>query len=346
MSRLEKLIDNLFLSQRWIIHILFWVVVLMLYVVFFGRQNNNYLQTLFFVGLLMPLTIGTTYFFNYFLVPRYLMKDRYGFFLVYSIYTIIVSVFLEVVIMIITFILIAEFQIRNMSAASIDFFFLFTSLVMVVILGVSIKLLLHWKQSKEDYQKLMREKVEAELRFLKVQLNPHFLFNTLNNLYYLATEKSEKAPKAILQLSDMLDYVLRSSKLEMVPLDEELRQIENYIGLELLRYEDRVKIEKTVEGRTDGCNIGPMMLITLVENAFKHGVMKVAGKSWIKLSVESNTNRTRISIGNSWKNNAGGNGIGLSNLRSQLDLLYGQNYNLQVNADVPGEFFITLIIIN
>lgn len=344
MSRLEKLIDNLFLNRRWIIHTVFWIVVLMLYVVFFGRQNNNYFQTLFFVGLLMPVTIGTTYFFNYILVPRYLMKDRYGFFLLYVVYTTIVSLFLEVVIMITTFILIAELQISNMSAASIDFFFLFTSLVMVVILGVAIKLLLHWKQSKEDYQKLMREKVETELKFLKVQLNPHFLFNTLNNLYYLATEKSEKTPKAILQLSEMLDYVLRSSKLEMVPLDEELKQVENYIGLELLRYEDRVQIEKTVKGQTEGCKISPMMLIILIENAFKHGVMTVAGRSWIRLMVEAETERTKISIGNSCKNNADGNGIGLPNLRGQLDLLYGQNYDLHVESCITDEFSVTLSI--
>ncbi|MBA4057509.1 MAG: hypothetical protein C0490_22530, partial [Marivirga sp.] len=341
-SRLEKRIDGLFINHRWVIHTIFWTVVLMLYVVFFGRQNNNYLQTLFFVGLLMPVTIGTTYFFNYFLVPHYLMKDRYGFFLLYFIYTLIVSVFLEVVIMIITFILIAELQIRNMSAASIDFFFLFSSLLMVVLLGVAIKLLLHWKQSKEDYQKLAREKVEAELRFLKIQLNPHFLFNTLNNLYYLTTEKSEKAPQAILQLSEMLDYVLRSGKLVMVSLEEELKQVENYISLELLRYEDRVQIEKTVQGQIDGCKIGPMLLITLIENAFKHGVMKVAGKSWIKLTIETNAKRTRISISNSWKNNASGNGIGLANLRGQLDLLYGRNYELHVETGTPGEFLIDL----
>jgi LytS/YehU family sensor histidine kinase len=344
MNRQEQLIDNLFINRRWIIHMIFWVVVLMLYVVFFGRQNSNYRQTFFFVGLLMPVTIGTTYFFNYFLVPRYLMRDRYGLFLLYFIYTLVVSVFLEVVIMVITFILIAKLKIKNMSAASIDFFFLLTSLLMIVFLSVAIKFLLHWRQSKEDYQKLMREKVETELRFLKIQLNPHFLFNTLNNLYYLTTEKSEKAPKAILQLSEMLDYAMRSGKLVMVPIQEELKQVQNYIGLELLRYEDRVQIDTTITGKLEDCKIGPMMLITLIENAFKHGVMRVAGKSWIKVCVEVNPEGTRISIRNSWKNKTTGNGIGLANLRGQLDLLYGGNYDLHINSDMPGEFLINLNI--
>jgi len=96
------------------------VVVLALYVIFFGRQNSNYLQTFFFVGLLMPVTIGTTYFLNYFLVPRYLMRERYAFFLLYFAYTLIGSIFLEMNIAVLTFLLLAELQIRNMSPASID----------------------------------------------------------------------------------------------------------------------------------------------------------------------------------------------------------------------------------
>jgi LytS/YehU family sensor histidine kinase len=94
----------------------------------------------------------------------------------------------------------------------------------------------------------MRDKIETELRFLKVQLNPHFLFNTLNNLYYLTTEKSNRAPQAILQLSEILDYVLHQGKAILVPLENELKQVDNYIALELLRYEDRIQIDKTIEG--------------------------------------------------------------------------------------------------
>lgn len=189
MKRLDSLLDYLFSRQRWVIHILFWLLILVFYVVFFGRENSNYLQTFFFVGLLMPVTIGTTYFLNYYLVPRYLMKERYGFFILYFIYTMLGSLFMEMMIAMLTFIVMAEVRIKEMSPASIDIFFLLTSLLMVVFFGVAIKMLLHWRESKEEYQKLMRDKVEAELRFLKIQLNPHFLFNTLNNLYYLTTEK-------------------------------------------------------------------------------------------------------------------------------------------------------------
>lgn len=344
MNRLENFLDYLFSRQRWIVHVLFWILILAFYVVFFGRKNSNYLQTFFFVGLLMPVTIGTTYFLNYYLVPSYLMKERYGFFLLYFIYTLLGSLFMAMMISMLTFIVMAGIKIKDMSPASIDIFFLLTSLLMVVFFGVAIKMLLHWRRSKDDYQSLMKDKIEAELKFLKVQLNPHFLFNTLNNLYYLTTEKSDKAPQAILQLSEMLDYVMHSSKAVFVPLDKELKQVENYIALELLRYEDRVQVNSNVLGQSENHVIGPMILITLIENAFKHGVMKSVGKSWIKMKVECSTNKLEIEIGNSWRSRESGNGIGLENLRSQLNHLYPEKYSLRVDTDKPNEFSINLVL--
>jgi LytS/YehU family sensor histidine kinase len=345
MNRTTNWMDYLFTRQRWVIHILFWLIVLAFYVIFFGRKNNNYLQTLFFVGLLMPVTIFTTYFLNYYLVPNYLMKERYGYFTAYFIYVLIGSLFLEMMISVLTFIIMAERNIHDMSPASINLFFLLASLLMVVFFAMGIKMLLHWRQSKTDYQNLMRDKIEAELKFLKVQLNPHFLFNTLNNLYYLTTEKSEKAPQAILQLSEMLDYVLHQGKSMLVPLQSEIRQVDNYIALELLRYEDRIQIDKTIEGNIPDHEIGPMMLITLIENAFKHGVMKTTGNSWIKIDIQAESGRVKISISNSRRDAKQGAGIGLENLRNQLEHLYQQKHFLQIDASKPDQFSVHLILV-
>jgi len=344
MNRMEQLLDYLFTKHRWLIHVLFWLLVVGFYVIFFGRKNSNYLQTFFFVGLLMPVTIGTTYFLNYYLVPRYLMKERYGIFLLYFIYTLIGSLFMEMMIAMLTFIVMAEARINDMSPASIDIFFLLTSLLMVVFFGVAVKMLLHWRTSKEDYQKLMRDKVETELKFLKVQLNPHFLFNTLNNLYYLTTEKSDKAPQAILQLSEILDYVMHSSKSVFVPLEKEIKQVENYIALELLRYEDRVQITTQFKGDLNKYEMGPMILITLIENAFKHGVMPIAGKSWITFIVEEQEKGLSISVSNRAISTNPGNGIGLKNLQSQLDHLYKDNYSMEVVTSKPNIFSVNLIL--
>lgn len=344
MKRPELLIDVLFTRHRWVIHAFFWLIILVFYVLFFGRKNSNYLQTFFFVGLLMPVTIATTYFLNYYLVPLYLMKERYVFFLLYFLYTMVISLFLEMMIAMLTFIVMAEARIKEMSPASIDIFFLLAALLMVVFFAVAIKMLLHWRSSKEAYQKLMRDKVETELKFLKTQLNPHFLFNTLNNLYYLTTEKSDKAPQAVMALSEILDYVMHSGKQVFVPLRSELKQVENYIALELLRYEDRTDVKTSFSGAIDRHQIGPMILMTLIENAFKHGVMNVSGKSWIDFNVQAEEAGIHITIRNSYQKSSLGNGIGLNNLKSQLDYLYQNNYHLKIDQSIQQEYSIELTL--
>ncbi len=344
MDRLSAFVDTQFSRQRWLLHLFFWMIIMTFYVVFFGRKNDNYSLTLFFVGLLMPVTIATTYFVNYVLVPRYLMKERYAFFSLYFIYTLLGSLFLETIIALITFIVMAEVSIRSMSPASIDIVFLMTSLLLVIFFASGIKMLLHWRKSKEDYQVLMREKVETELKFLKTQLNPHFLFNTLNNLYYLASVKSDKAPQAILALSEVLDYVLKEGKSTFVSLKQELESLTNYIALELLRYEDRVDVEVDVRGQIEEFTIGPMILITLMENAFNHGVMPNSYRYWIKMSVECDETKMTIKIRNGCKNEDHGHGIGLENLSAQLAHLYGERFRLFIQSDHPEEFSVTLTV--
>jgi LytS/YehU family sensor histidine kinase len=292
----------------------------------------------------MPVVVGATYFFNYYLIPRFLISGRYGYFILYSFYTILTALFLSMLVALLTFLIMAELRVQNMSPASVDISFLLAALLMVVFFGVAIKMLLHWRESKEEYEKLKRDKVEAELKFLKIQLNPHFLFNTLNNLYYLATEKSEKAPLAILQLSEILDYVMHSGKSVFVPLEEELKQVENYIALELLRYEDRVNITRKFSGELNKYDVGPMILITLIENAFKHGVMPIVGKAWINFIVEETVSGLSISISNSASGTKAGNGIGLKNLRSQLHHLYKNEYQLNVDNSKTNEFSINLMV--
>ncbi len=338
MGKLESSIDNLLVRHRWAVHIFFWFAVLLFYVIFFGRKNANYIQTFFFVGLLMPVTIGTTYFINYFLVPKFLMQDRNGLFILYFIYTLIASTFVEMIISVITFIVVANMQIGSMSPASVDLFFLLSSLLVVIFFGVAIKMLLHWRTSKEDYQKLLREKVEAELKFLKAQLNPHFLFNTLNNLYYLASEKSDKAPQAILALSELLDYVLNGTKADFVLLEKEIHEIKNYIALESFRYEDRLVVDFTMSGNVNGLMIAPMLLITLAENAFKHGVMPSTNHARIEISIECSTGKIRATIKNSIgnKSTSNSNGIGLENLKNQLMLLYKGKHVLEIQQTLQS----------
>lgn len=343
MNRIATSLEHSFIHRRLALHVAFWIIVLFLYGFFFGRRNNNYFQTLFFVGLLMPVVIGSTYLFNYFLIPRFLITGRYTLFLLYSFYTILASLFLEMMVSLLTFLVMAEFRVQNMSPASMDIFFLMSSLLLVVFLGVAIKMISYWQNSKRDYQMLMLEKVETELKFLKTQLNPHFLFNTLNNLYYLSTEKSDKTPQAILQLSEILDYVMQSGKSVFVPLEKELKQVENYIALELLRYEGRARVTTQFIGDLNKYEIGPLIIITLIENSFKHGVMPIANNAWINMVVSEKEKKIHILISNSATQKKPGNGIGLENLRSQLNHLYGENYSIVVNHE-ESEFSVNLIL--
>jgi sensor histidine kinase YesM len=345
MRSTESLPERLFSRHRWLVHTIYWASILLLYVIFFGRKNSNYQQTLFLVGLLLPVIMLTTYFLNYFLVPRYLLRERYLLFLLYFLYTLVGTIFLELVIVLITFIFMAEVRIKNMSPASIDSAFLITSTLMVVFLGMGVKLLLHYRSSRENYEKLQKEKVLAELNFLKAQLNPHFLFNTLNNLYYLTREKSDRAPGAVLQLSEILDYVLNSSKRDLVQLNEEWRQVENYIALESLRYEDRLSVSAENKVTDDNARIAPMILLSLVENAFKHGAMKLSGKSWITILVSTTEDQIlKMVVSNATKSTSSGHGIGLKNLREQLEMIYSQRYSLQISDDAPGQYTVTLTI--
>lgn len=343
MERMAGLIDEFVLRRRWLIHMFFWVFVLLLYSLLFGQGEWNYWRTLSFVSLLLPVTIGATYFLNYFLVPRYLLKGRYGAFALYFLYTLIGALFLEMCLVILTFIMLAGADIKGMSPSSINLRFLLAALLMIVFLGGAIKMLSHWRQSREDYQNLMREKIETELKFLKTQLNPHFLFNTLNNLYYLASDKSDKAPQAIMALSELLDYVINEARQPWVPLEREIRFLRNYIDLEQLRYDDRLKLTFDVSGDVTTRQIAPMMLVTLVENCFKHGPGKSAGRHWMDINITGTHEFLSIRISNSKSESpeSNSNGIGLSNLRHQLSLLYPDRHELEVE-DMGNEFTVNL----
>lgn len=344
MNKVDMSIDVLFVKQRWVLHVLFWSIILFWYVVFFGRQNSNYSQTFFFVGLVLPVTIGTTYFCNYFLIPNYLLQGRYGRFILYFIYTLIFSVFLEMVVSLATFYLMAELKTSNMSQATFDTTFLVTSLLAVVFPGMAIKLLLNWKAAQENYQNAMLEKVEKELKFLKGQLNPHFLFNTLNNLYYLTLKKSDLAPAAIIQLSEILDYSLYTSGNKYVPLEKEWEHTLNYIKLESLHYQDRLDVETTFHAEP-GYFISPMILLTLVENAFKHGALRSKGRVMIKVSVRCSGGVMSIVVSNTYDpREQRERGIGIHNLKNQLDILYHGKHQMNIDTSVLGTFSVSVVI--
>ncbi len=192
----------------------------------------------------------------------------------------------------------------------------------------------------EDYfelearrKELENRQLTSELQFLKAQINPHFLFNTLNNLYYLAVNQSTRTPEVIAKLSGMMRYMLYDSNHSLVPLKKEIEYIENYLSLERLRLDEEVPITFEVEGTIEGVRIAPLILITFLENAFKHGVSGSGSDVFItvKLEVASGICHYRVvnsKLAQGSKTLEEKSGIGLQNVRRRLELSYPDRYDL------------------
>jgi sensor histidine kinase YesM len=145
------------------------------------------------------------------------------------------------------------------------------NIIIFTLFAVFIRMAIKWYNERRQSAEIMIHEHRMELEFLKAQLNPHFFFNTLNNIYSLVYKKSDEAPAALMKLSDIMRFMLYESKAEMVPLDKELENLNNYLELEKLRLRDPEFISYTVEGDTDMHQVPPMLLLSFVENAFKHG---------------------------------------------------------------------------
>ena len=212
---------------------------------------------------------------------------------------------------------------------------------------VALKFSIDWYEQKRILQKIAVEKLQAEVNYLRSQVNPHFLFNALNNLYSLTLKKSDAAPDAVLRLSDMMEYMLYDSDDTFVPLEKEVHYLRNYIELEKIRYDEHADIQLKTEGDMSCIMIAPLMLLPLVENAFKHGASRSAGKSWLHCSVKATKNDLHITVENSRQpDNAGNNtkgGIGLTNLNKRLQLLYPGRHTLDIHAQ-PHRFYVSLHI--
>jgi len=207
--------------------------------------------------------------------------------------------------------------------------------VSVVVVAFAYRLLLLWFQQEKVRKELENQKLKAELSFLKLQVNPHFLFNALNNIYSLSVmEKSTKTGQSIMKLSELMRYVLyeKEDAQNRVSLEKEIRHINSYIDLEKLRHPGDVYINFSIEGEINGKRIVPLLLFPLIENACKHGILTDAQKP-IDINLKVTDHQLNFSIENTinsyQKDEVGG--IGLPNVHKRLDLLYGKKYTLDVS---------------
>lgn len=216
----------------------------------------------------------------------------------------------------------------------------------VIGFAVALKIIRDWDKKDRLTNQLQTEKRDAELQFLRAQIHPHFLFNTLNNLYGLALSQSPNTPDSILRLSGLLDFILYECNTERIPLEKEVRLILDYIELEKLRIGNRLQLQFDVKDADQTALIAPLLLLPLVENAFKHGARASNDTVFIKINlrvqeqtlyfqVENSKPETREKAGN------GSKGIGLLNIEKRLKLLYSGRYFLQ-KFNMDNAFLVSL----
>lgn len=318
-------------------HLLFWLLVLTFYTYYFGHQGGFYRLTFQFVVFLLPIAIGTTYLFNYYLIPKFLFQKRIKTFILLSIYAIIASFYL-ISLIIFPFLIISTSSINfaTLDKSFLDIYFLMVGMYTAIILAILIKLLKSSYEKQNLHLQLLREKTEAELEMLRSQINPHFLFNTLNNIYTLSMKKSELTPEVVLKLSEMLDYLLYECNATKVKLKKEVKLIENYLYLQQIRFGDRLKISFRKDDLISDQKIAPMLLLPFVENSFKHGVGKHRFDAWIEIELTVKSNNIIFAVKNSQSNSdivekkTASGGIGLTNVKKRLGLLYPDQFILNI----------------
>ena len=233
---------------------------------------------------------------------------------------------------------------NRMVPASFNIFYLIAGNYLVVFLAVAIKLVGQWYSMERKTMNLEKESIEielklkeAELKLLKAQIHPHFLFNTLNNLYGLTLKQSEKSPEVVLKISSLLDYMIYRSTQPWVRLEEEIGYILDYISLEELRY-DNLKLDVSCDEAINDYFIAPLILQPFVENAFKHGTGKDISSPWIKILLKlKNSDELYFSIFNSKSHNPEEDsaeraaGIGLKNVKERLNIIYPESHSLEID---------------
>ncbi len=323
--------------KKFILHFAFWAVYasLFFYTIGFSRDGEPNWGRIYSDGSFHILALlGISYLNYFYFLPRLIRKQQVGHYLLTfgSLFVAFSFLFLR-----------GKQIILHHYMPEADWIYSPRFTVNVVTSGFFAVVCVGLLKFVEDYfelearrKELENQQLTSELQFLKAQINPHFLFNTLNNLYYLAVNQSSRTPEVIAKLSGMMRYMLYDSNHPLVPLSKEIDYIENYLSLERLRLDDRVPITFEVEGQVEGVRIAPLILITFLENAFKHGVSGAAEDVFITVRLDINAGSCHYRVTNS-KLAAGSktlsekSGIGLQNVRRRLELSYPDRYALHTD---------------
>lgn len=346
------LLSNSSFTKTWLFkyklyHIPFWCLY---HYAWWALATNNALETILFTPFSVKYLFYVVFqaiavYFNlYFLIPRFLERGKY---IQYTTY-LLLNIFIISSILVTAYYVVAWiagrpfFEIFNVDPGNYKHFFFNNALPSTVAsttLAMSIKLTKNWIESTRRQQLLEKEKLETELKFLRSQFNPHFLFNTINSIFFLIHKNPVQASSSLAKFSDLLRYQLYECNEMLIPLRNEVAYLESFIELEKLRHSKSLQLFIDIEPQTTSLVlIAPFVLITFTENAFKHISSHDDQPNWIKLKLKVENTTLYFSIVNSVSAIQANEvisygGIGLRNVKRRLDLIYPGQYQLNIKND-------------
>jgi len=346
----EKLIFD---TPRFMWHVIFWVIYTSFFAIVYGSFEEDYSRQFQHVWLDAIVQIPAVYLVLYGLMPKLLFKGKYGrFFGALLVIILIFSALDWFVYVVIQKPLLWPEDFSEPVLWNVRKIFKTTAKIYpVVVLAIVSKWFKYWYREQKNNQQLAEEKLQAELNFLKAQIHPHFLFNTLNNLYALTLKGSKDAPEVVLKLSDLLNYMLYECSADIVSLEKEVKLVDDYILLEKIRYGDRLEVNFNKSADIGDIQLAPLMILPFVENAFKHGVSEELDKSWISIGLHRKGELLTLKVENSktiqheqddhfeYKK-----GIGLKNVKRRLEILYPEGYSLDIHQS--HESFLVVLKLN
>jgi len=318
-------------------HLLFWL----LFCLFVSARDlvyHPYLADTFLTNVILYIPIAPLVYFNlYFLIPKLLLRKRT---FLYVLSVIALLVFSTLLSREMYRVLFSSYGLLE----RVEFFtsirgqiVIFTEMLLLTFVSMALFFIQQWYVKDRYAQELERKNLEGEIRWLRHQIQPHFLFNTLNAIYLLMERKSELAQRVLLRFSEMLSHQLYDARKDRISLEKELHYLENYLQIEALRNEDLLTLTYDLPQKAEGYELAPMLLIPFVENAFKHG--RSAQGYWVKLHIQIHAGRLDMQVSNSVSqagapSHTPASGIGLANVRRRLALIYPQTHTLNIEEGV------------
>ncbi|MEZ4827872.1 MAG: histidine kinase [Bacteroidia bacterium] len=321
-------------QKQWEIaaHVLFWTG----YIIFIGFLMTQFLlpRAAFFRTLIMAFFHALlVYSHLYLLLPRFFERKKYGLYVLSLVLILPLSVGLKIM---------TDMGLARLATVETGLLLSRThilgtifSSVIILLITFPLKMIQYGAQKDILQEELKNQRLEAELKFLKAQVNPHFLFNTLNNIYTLAFTQSDQTAPTVMKLSEMMRYMLYECRAERVPLESEVHYLRNFIELQQLKTPGHQNISFEITGKTQAISIPPLLFVPLMENAFKHGNLSDLRAGWVTARLEVSEGNVSFHISNSLgretrKDPVGG--IGLENIRKRLELIYPDRHTLEITA--------------